>query len=194
MPAGDHPQASGKTLVLVLFALMSIGLMGPSSCGGCDGALLLPGIPEAARDLIIQFLTDDEGLEPQMHGRVQPRLTGSDGSQTGVASFLGNLTTIAEPAQTYFLMLRQPNRSLAQFTATSGLAGSAAYSSSTTNYEQTLHQLAGLTTKADVFANGCKEKTLGITSRVGVFAGVTKQGVAVMATAQSNGNNNAVFV
>ena len=173
---------------------MSIGLMGPSSCGGCDGALLLPGIPEAARDLIIQFLTDDEGLEPQMHGRVQPRLTGSDGSQTGVASFLGNLTTIAEPAQTYFLMLRQPNCSLAQFTATSGLAGSAAYSSSTTNYEQTLHQLAGLTTKADVFANGCKEKTLGITSRVGVFAGVTKQGVAVMATAQSNGNNNAVFV
>jgi FG-GAP repeat len=81
-----------------------------------------------------------------------------------------------------------------QFTATSGLAGSAAYSSSTTNYEQTLHQLAGLTTKADVFANGCKEKTLGITSRVGVFAGVTKQGVAVMATAQSNGNTNAVFV
>src|ERR1700744_190037 len=91
-------------------------------------------------------------------------------------------------------MRREPNSSLAQFTATSGLAGSATYSSTTTNYEQTLHQLAGLTTKADAFANGCKEKTLGITSRVGVFAGVTKQGVAVMATAQSNGNNNAVFV
>jgi hypothetical protein len=179
---------------LMLFALMSIGLMGPSSCGGCDAALLLPGIPQAARDLIVQFLTDDEGMEPQMHGRVQPRLTGSDGSQTGVASFLGNLTAISQPDQTYFLMLRQPNCSLAQFTATSTVAGSAAYSSSTTNYEQTLHQLAGLTTKADVFANGCKEKTLGITSRVGVFAGVTKQGVAVMATAQSNGNNNAVFV
>jgi hypothetical protein len=75
----------------MLFALMSIGLMGPSSCGGCDAALQLPGIPEAARALIGQFLTDDEGLEPQMHGRVQPRLTGSDGAQTGVASFWGTL-------------------------------------------------------------------------------------------------------
>src|ERR1700677_682666 len=39
---------------VMLFVLMSIGLMGPSSCGGCDGALLLPGIPEVARDLLIQ--------------------------------------------------------------------------------------------------------------------------------------------
>jgi Bacterial Ig-like domain (group 3)/FG-GAP-like repeat len=179
---------------MVLFAIMSWGLMGTSGCGGCQAILYFPGFSQAAHDLLVEFLLDDEGLEPQIHGQVQPRLTGSDGSQTGVASFLGNLTAITEPDQTYFLMLREPNCSLAQFTATSGLAGSAAYGSTTTNYEQTLHQLAGLTTKADVFANGCKEKTLGITSRAGVFAGVTKQGIAVLATAQGNGNSNAVFV
>jgi hypothetical protein len=91
-------------------------------------------------------------------------------------------------------MLREPNCSLTQFTAAWTGAGSATYSSPTTSYEQTLHQLAGLTTKGDVFANGCKEKTLGITSRAGVFAGVTKQGIDVMAAAESNGANNAVFV
>jgi hypothetical protein len=184
-----------RTWSMIFFAIMSWGLMGTSGCFSCSrAALFIPGIPEAARDLLIQFIDDDEGQEPQVQGHVKPRLTGSDGSQTGVASFLGNLTAITEPTQTYFLMLRQPNCSLAQFTATSDLEGSAAYSSTITNYEQTLHQLAGLTTKEDVFANGCKEKTLGITSRAGVFAGVTKQGVAVMATAQGDGNTNAVFV
>src|ERR1700733_4826948 len=183
-----------RTWSMVFFVVMSYGLLGTDGCLECADALKVAGFSEAASNLVMQFFTGNEGLEPEMHGRVQPRLTGSDGSQTGVASFLGNLTAITEPAQTYFLMLRLPNCSLAQFIATSTLGGSAAYSSSTTNYEQTLHQLAGLTTKADVFANGCKEKTLGITSRIGVFAGVTKQGVAVMATAQSNGNNNAVFV
>jgi hypothetical protein len=55
---------------MVFFAIMSYGLMGTSGCGGCAAALYLPGIPEAARDLLIQFLTDDGGLEPQMHGHV----------------------------------------------------------------------------------------------------------------------------
>jgi hypothetical protein len=183
-----------RTWSMVFFAIMSWGLMGTDGCGGCGEALKVPGFSEAASKLVMQFFTGDEGVGPEMHSRVQPRLTGSDGSETGVASFLGNLTAITEPDQTYFLMLRQPNCSLAQFTATSGLAGSATYSSTTTNYEQTLHQLAGLTTKEDVFANGCKEKTLGITSRAGVFVGITKQSIAVMATAQGNGNANAVFV
>ncbi len=180
---------------IALFGLMSVCMLGSKGCT-CADALSAFG---ASKDEIDDFGAVF-GFDPYTFGGnlaktpiVHPRIMGTDGSQTGVASFLGNLTVISQPPQTYFVMARQKNCSLALITATSSLNGTATATGSTPNYEATLHQLAGLKTAADVFPNGCPEPNLGITSRAGVWLGATKQGIGVFATAQPYGGNNAVF-
>ncbi len=69
-------------------------------------------------------------------------------------------------------MLRQADCSLTQF----GFSPSTKMLVPATNFQDTLHQLAGLTTKADVFAKGCKDPILGVASNVGAYLGKTPAG------------------
>jgi len=186
-----------RILGIVLFGCMSVVLLGDYGCESCREPLEMifsPGFVDIILETGSNLLATYGLAGLDRSGSARPRVIGSDGSQTGVASFLGNSTAITQPYGTYFTMLRQADCSLTLLTATSSLNGTANSGSIVSNYQNTLHQLAGLKTTANVFPKGCVEKTTGVPSRAGVFVGFTKQNVAVMATAQGNGDNNAVFV
>jgi hypothetical protein len=93
-----------------------------------------------------------------VHKSPRPLLTGTDGSETGIADFLGNFTTITSPSQSYFLIQRQPDCSLTLFTGDSSAAGTATVTGTVPHYERTLHQLASLTTTDDVRERMCRDK------------------------------------
>jgi hypothetical protein len=132
------------------------------------------------------------------HASAKPNFTGSDGSQTGTASFQGNFTSIsAEPGQA-LVLARQANCSLTFATGSYNIGTSITYMMTgvTGNYERVLHSEAGLATTADVFPSGCAEPAKGIGSRPGVFVGVTKAGVNVFAGIAYSPltMNNALFI
>jgi hypothetical protein len=119
----------------------------------------------------------------QRHALVQPLVTGTNGSQTGTAGFMGNFTTISTPSGALSIY-RKSNCSLSLATGTYTLAPSFAYTQTelVANYERTLHSEAQLTTTPDVFASGCAmQPTLGFGSFPGVFVGTTTTGVNVFA-------------
>ncbi len=188
------------------FVGMSILTMGNEGCFGCAEEF---GIPHPLATLLTSAAwglagfgasgpNSIAGSHPETMERVTPQvtpmLTGTDGSQTGTASFLGNFTTITEPSQNYFVMYRNSDCSLTLVEGNSTLNNSANLTNATTNYERTLHQLASLTTTADVFPHGCVENTIGLGTRAAVAVEKVANGPAIFATAEANGNNNAVFV
>ena len=129
------------------------------------------------------------------HVSASPRVTGSDGSQTGVASFQGAFTAISESGNNLFLLQRQSDCSINLINATSATNGTSvsfSVTSNTPHYERTLHQLASLNTNADVYPHGCAEKNAGISTRSGVYVGVAKGGSNVSAQVVSYGNGTAV--
>ena len=116
-------------------------------------------------------------------------VTGSNGSQTGTASFQGNFTEIDQSSVGLFLLQRQSDCSLNLITGTatpSGSTVSLTLSGNTAHYERTLHQLASLTTSAGVYPLGCAEKSTGISSRSGVYVGMPQTGTEVSALIVSN--------
>jgi hypothetical protein len=123
----------------------------------------------------------------QKRTTVSPKLTGTDGSQTGVAEFQGNSTVITAPSGQGLVLLRQSNCALTYLTGTysSNYANGAtiAYAPTTTtaNYERTLHAEAGLTTTADSVPAGCVDPTLGIGARPGLYVGTTTSRIDVFA-------------
>jgi len=134
---------------------------------------LLAQAPDAARAL-------------QLRHRVpaRPAVTGTDGSQTGTANFQGNFTTITAPGGSALVLGRKANCSLSLATGTYVLNSTLAYNETEldANYEQTLHNAAGLTTTPDVFASGCaRQPPLGIGSKQGVYMGTTTTGIKVFA-------------
>jgi Bacterial Ig-like domain (group 3)/FG-GAP-like repeat len=175
-----------RVLGVMLFCCMSVVLLGTSECDSCRKALYV-FLPTYIVDAILENYDDD--ARPAIHANV----TGTDGSQTGIANFLGNLTTITQPAGGYFLILRAKDCSLSLLTGTSPLDGTATATALTPNYERVLHQLASLKTTADVYPHGCSESNIGIGSRIGVSVGKTTQGVNVSAIV-SNGNTNGVYI
>ena len=129
------------------------------------------------------------------HPRVRPLVTGTDGSQTGIASFQGDFTAIANSSSNLFLLQRQADCSLSLITANSTTSGSIptfTITGNTPHYERTLHQLASLTTTSDTYPHGCVEKNTGISTRTGVFVGVPQAAAGVSAQVVSNGSGNAV--
>jgi len=70
-------------------------------------------------------------------------------------------------------MLRQSNCSITQY----GFSFSTRTLLPATNFQDFLHQAAGLTTKPDVFAKGCKDPVLGIQSTSAAYLGVTSAGL-----------------
>jgi hypothetical protein len=115
------------------------------------------------------------------HRRATPDFTGSDGSQTGTASFQGNFTTIQAPPGQAIALYRLSDCSLTLATGSYG-AGTYTQTGSTPHYERVLHAEAELTTTADVFASKCAmEPTPGFGSRSVFFVGTTTTGVNVFA-------------
>ncbi len=117
------------------------------------------------------------------HGAVRPGFMGSDGSQTGVASFQGNFTTIQAPPGQALALYRLANCSLTLAEGTYYIdSGAYTQTLSTPNYERVLHQEAQLTTTPDVFPSSCiMQPNTGTDSAPGVFVGTTTTGVNVFA-------------
>ena len=113
----------------------------------------------------------------------EPLLTGTDGSQTGLAKLEGNLTAITASSGQALILARELDCTLTLFTGTVSYSSTFAYSSTGLfkNYERVLHTNAGLSTQVDTFPGGCLSPTTGIGSRRGVYVGQTTSGVQVFA-------------
>jgi hypothetical protein len=116
----------------------------------------------------------------------EPLLTGTNGSQTGVAKFQGNLTAISAPSGQGLVLTREPDCSLSLFTGTISISPQFTYSSTGffADYERTLHTNAGLTTTPDTSA--CTSPTTGFSARRGLYAGQTTIGLQVFASIYYN--------
>lgn len=107
-------------------------------------------------------------------------------SQPQTAPFTGNLTAIAAPATNVFGIARQPSCSLTMewYSYTLSLPDvSIDPLGSLTNYDQTLHNAAGLKTTGGIWPSGCADPTIGITAMKALPVGVTSTGVGVGAGA-----------
>jgi hypothetical protein len=105
------------------------------------------------------------------------------GSQTA-ADFAGNLTTVAVNTNDLLALTQQANCSLnlvdgAYTLNLSGPTFSYTVASDTPNYQQVLHNAAGLTTTPGQWPAGCGDTEVGITSRKIVFTGTTTGNVKV---------------
>ena len=173
---------------LVLFVFMSLVCMAPSGC---------PLEDNVYTGIIWSFLAQLQGLSIThlaQHGpstqAVRRSITGTNGS-TGTAAFGGNFTMIAEPSTGVFAMSRLTDCSLEFLSVSSSTQASP---SENPHFELYLHQLAQLTTKAGVFANGCVDPNQGTGSRPAVWVGKTSAGALAAAGAGPNGPTNAVLL
>jgi hypothetical protein len=112
-------------------------------------------------------------------------LTGSDGSMTGTASFLGNFTSITQPPQIGFVIERESDCSLTLHTGKQSTLGSVTVTGNTPHYEGVLHTLASLTTKYGAYPKGCVEKNTGLSSGIVVHTGISSAGKYIFAAAKS---------
>ncbi len=185
---------SQRIVSLILFACLSYVIMGPQGCGTCGEDDVI-NLPPTVRIAVFTAFGIGYALP---FGNTRPgvtaKITGTDGSQTGTASFLGNFTSITQPTGTYFLMNRAPDCSLNLLTGSSSLTGNVTINGVTPNYERTLHQLASLTTTADVYAGGCPGAPGGLSTRPAVVLPKKANSAYVFAVAAGNANNNAVFI
>jgi hypothetical protein len=144
-------------------------------------ACVLAGLVLAQEPSLNAQVASQKPAQPR-HRQAKPMLTGNDGTQTGTADFMGNLTTISVPAGALSLFHR-PNCSLS-LAAGNYVIDPFTYTQTelAANYEQVLHAEAQLTTTPDVFASGCAiQPTPGFGSQPGIFVGRTTTGVNVFA-------------
>jgi hypothetical protein len=158
------PRRLSRIVGIPLFACMSLVLMGNDSCNDPEPSLQYVNVMVHVGDIFRAH-----ALPNAQRGLARPRLTGTDGSQTGIAAFQGNFTGIQVPSGAVFVMAREADCSLGLITVTSDSDPGTV----TQHYEQTLHQLASLKTTSNVFANGCASKSTGISSNTGLFVGET---------------------
>ena len=112
-------------------------------------------------------------------GTLFPQVVGTDGSSTGTASFLGNFTAIVEPSGMDYALQRQADCSLNLITGTLTTTSAFTIAANMAHYETVLHKLASLKTVAGTYPRGCVDKNAGVSTRAGVFAGRTTQGLGV---------------
>ncbi len=111
------------------------------------------------------------------------------------ANFGGNLTTIDAGAGNALGMIRTATCSLTAYSASYSLnlpSVSAALVGETTNYDQVLHNEAGLTTTGGTWPAGCGNQTLGVTAQEIVYLGETTGGYYVFAGAFNGTEVSAV--
>jgi hypothetical protein len=123
-------------------------------------------------------------LMRQRHRQVKPRFTGTGGTQTGIADFAGNFTTISTDTGALALG-RNADCTLTLAEGTYSYTGTSISYAQTvlvSDYEHTLHTEAQLTTTPDVFASGCAhDPSAGIGSQPGLLVGMTTSGMYVYA-------------
>jgi len=181
-------QRMNRVLSGVLFACMSVLLMGNETCNDINGNYSpilthLYYVILALNGIVSDNSINHAQLERESRAFVKPALAGTDGSQTGTADFAGNFTAISLPPPGLFLIARLTDCSLDLLTATSATdPGTVA-----THFERTLHQLASLQTTPDVFPHGCASSPAGISTSTGVWSGFTPGGVPVFAGVSQNG-------
>ena len=107
------------------------------------------------------------------------------GNPLAVLSFVPNATTAADATVAYATALRrQSDCSLDEdYILPSQATPDASYLTSLTGAQDYFHQLSGLTTTPDVFANGCSPQTLGLPASNfgGELLGQTSDGAAISA-------------
>ncbi|HWB33655.1 MAG TPA: FG-GAP-like repeat-containing protein [Acidobacteriaceae bacterium] len=167
---------------------MSVVLLGTNECQSCR-----PVWSVVLGPTVGNLLVDIFEANLQTRGVGHPKFLGTNGQSTGTASFVGNFTAVTEPSGTYFALVRAADCSLGLVSGTSALDGTANVQGLIVHYERVLHQRAGLTTTADVYAGGCAGSNLGMTTRQAVVVGKTTSGDVVVA-AVSNSSTNAVYV
>lgn len=107
-------------------------------------------------------------------------------SEVPLANFVGNLTSINAPAGDLLAMFRQPNCTLTLDWASYTLSfptGNYTLAGSTPNYDQVLHNAAGLSSPAGHWPTGCGDPVPGITARKLSYLGTTSSGDVVVAAA-----------
>jgi len=103
-----------------------------------------------------------------------------------LANFTGNLTSINVPGGDLLGLFRQPNCSLTLDWASYVLSmPTATYTmeGTTPNYDQVLHNAAGLTTNGGNWPAGCGDPIVGVTARKVAYVGMTGSGQIVAADA-----------
>jgi len=98
-------------------------------------------------------------------------LASADTSLPTQLQFLGTASIFGYSKHDKSMLLRQPDCSITQYSFYPLLA-----LTPTTNFQNTLHQLAALTTIANKFPNGCKDPALGIASTPAAYLGKTSAG------------------
>jgi Bacterial Ig-like domain (group 3)/FG-GAP-like repeat len=178
-----------RAVSIVLFAIMSLVCMAPDNCGTDElGHFTLYA---SMFSTVYGRYTKKPNLHRMRATVPHSMVTGSDGSQTGSANFLGNAFYLSEPSTGAFVLVRRADCSLDFISSTSSSQTAATVNS---HFELTLHQLAQLTTQAGVFAKGCTDPNRGTGSRPGIVVGTTSGGSLVFAAAGANGSSNAIFL
>jgi hypothetical protein len=116
-------------------------------------------------------------------------------SQPPLAPFLGNTTVIASPSGTLVGLMRQSNCTLTMGWASYSLSQlpSISYNipTPTANYDQVLHNEAGLTTTGGVWPNGCVDSNLGVASGMVIPLGMSSANQLVGAAIAYDSANSA---
>jgi hypothetical protein len=108
-------------------------------------------------------------------------LVAADSAAPTQLQFLGTASVFAYNLHDKSLLQRQPNCSITQY-----LFYPTRILTPSTNFQNTLHQLAGLTTTANKFPKGCKDPTLGIASTAAAYLGKTPAGAYLAARGTIN--------
>jgi hypothetical protein len=157
------------------------------NCLNCPGRTSRRSLSRAPNSFAQQSLAQTAAVSRSKSAHqgalAEPLAIGTDGSQTGIAKFRGNLTAISAPSGQGLVLSREPDCSLSLFTGTISLGSTWTYTSTGlfADYDRVLHTNAGLTTTPGAFSSGCVSSTTGFGSRRGVYAGHTTTGVQVFA-------------
>ena len=128
----------------------------------------------------------DLTLADVAHRLLQIATSSQASDDAPLANFTGNLTGINVPGGDLLTMFRQPNCSLTLDWASYTLSfpsGTYTIAGTTPNYDQVLHNAAGLTTTGGKWPTGCGDPALGISARKLAYLGTTTTGNIVIAAA-----------
>lgn len=133
----------------------------------------------------------------QAYRFLRRRFQASPATVASPANFQGNLTVITDSSSESIVLQRQSDCSLTFYNGNLVRTGNPTFQSlaSTTNYQNLLHAEAGLSTQAGVFAKGCADPTIGLSSRRAAYQGQTAQGLSLVADTgyDVTTGNNALF-
>jgi len=135
--------------------------------------------------------THSEELARMRAAVVGPRTQIPGYSSVPGLQFTGNVTTLVPPVVDTSLqgvgLMREADCSLTEYFLGSYNAMTGSLSVHTTpNYQNYLHSAAQLTTKANVFKNGCAQTMIGSASAQAVYVGKTKSGALIGAGVDYN--------